>query len=265
MIGFVDFTIVNLTLFILVLVFDLGLSANKQFKLNRVVLLVIPLISLITLLEFSITQIATNSALYSVTLPLIEVSEGVGQGTSFSLWWAYFTVGTIYFVWRIFGSFRLYFRGRLSETQPSKYACYTVKEFGNYSFFNRIFLLEEDLQNELIVKHEEVHIKQKHTWDVLFSELVIALLWINPMVWRLKILIRQNHEYLADQELVLNSKQNTSEYIHLLLDRALSTDHFSLGNYFSLNSLISKRIIMLNKTKTQKTWKTLTITSVMVG
>lgn len=265
MIDFLDFILVNVTLFMLVLLFDFGLSSNNNFKKNRFTLLLIPIISFIPLLEFPNFQLSITESFYKATLPLFQVNGGGIESTSLNYWWIYFSIGGLYFVWRLIGSLTLYFRGSLCQNQLTKYSCYLVKENGNYSIFNRIFLLKEDFNNELIIKHEEAHVRQKHTLDLLLSEVYIALFWINPMVWRLKILIRQNHEYLADNELIINSSQSKTEYIHLLLDRALNTDQFSLGNYFSINSLISKRIIMLNKTKSQKTWKTLTITSIMVG
>ncbi len=124
----------------------------------------------------------------------------------------------------------------------------------SFSLINRIFLNENDKNESLIVDHELAHLRQYHWIDLLFTELLKAILWINPLVWRWSILVKQNHEFLADANVARTYEFGKSEYVHLLLDKAFNTNQFSLGNYFSMHSLISKRINMLNKTRKQNSW-----------
>ena len=63
-------------------------------------------------------------------------------------------------------------------------------------FINREVLHESQLQEILI--HEQCHVEQKHSIDVMLSELFTILCWFNPFAWLLKREIRLNLEYLAD-------------------------------------------------------------------
>ena len=53
--------------------------------------------------------------------------------------------------------------------------------FFNYIIINQQQFSEEELHHILI--HESIHVKQKHSFDVLFSRIICAILWINPVIW----------------------------------------------------------------------------------
>ncbi|HRG93810.1 MAG TPA: M56 family metallopeptidase, partial [Chitinophagaceae bacterium] len=86
--------------------------------------------------------------------------------------------------------------------------------FGNSIFINRRQHSETELQE--IIRHEFVHIRQKHSIDMLWTELLCLLNWFNPFAWMLKKAIRQNLEFIADQE-VLEHGISKKEYQYLLL------------------------------------------------
>ncbi|MBK6828124.1 MAG: hypothetical protein IPG86_15285 [Chitinophagaceae bacterium] len=86
--------------------------------------------------------------------------------------------------------------------------------FGNSIFINRRQHTEPELQE--IIRHEFVHIRQKHSIDMLWTELLCLLNWFNPFAWLLKKAIRQNLEFIADQE-VLDHGISKKEYQYLLL------------------------------------------------
>lgn len=119
-----------------------------------------------------------------------------------------------------------------------------------FSFFRNLFwkesiLLQSDLGRQ-ILKHEMVHIEQKHSYDKLFVQLVQCLFWINPVFYFIKKEIHLIHEYLADQKAVQQS--DTRAFAKMLL-----ASHFS-GNVLPatspfLSSNLKKRLHML----TQKT------------
>lgn len=122
-----------------------------------------------------------------------------------------------------------------------------------FSFFNLIFI-NPDLHNELetkqILTHEQTHARQLHSMDVLLSEILTIICWFNPAVWLLKREIRQNLEFLADNN-VLQSGFDSKNYQYHLLQLSYQTPEIKLTNKFNV-SPIKKRIIMMNQQKTSK-------------
>ena len=51
-------------------------------------------------------------------------------------------------------------------------------------------IAENELQE--ILRHEEAHIKQWHSVDVIFSQIMVAFCWFNPFVWLMNREIRMN-------------------------------------------------------------------------
>ncbi len=119
--------------------------------------------------------------------------------------------------------------------------------FGNSIFINKQLHSLDELQE--IVRHEFVHVKQKHSIDILWSELLCIVSWYNPFSWLLKRSIRQNLEFIADNK-VLESGMNKKEYQYLLL-KVIGNNHFSIASKFNFSSL-KKRIAMMNKMKTAR-------------
>lgn len=120
-----------------------------------------------------------------------------------------------------------------------------------FSFFGMAFLNPEDFSSsdlKEIIKHESIHIKQHHTLDVIFAEIICALFWINPFVWLLKRHIRENLEYLADNN-VLKSGFDAKSYQYHLLRLSYQETTTKMVNHFNVSQLKS-RIIMMNKKKT---------------
>lgn len=122
------------------------------------------------------------------------------------------------------------------------------------SFFNYIFWNENltftALEKEQIFSHELAHIKEKHTLDVLFLELLTVLLWFNPFIYFYKKSLKSIHEYIADHY-VFHQLNYKSNYAQLLIKEA-SNDIaalFIVNTFF--NSLTKNRLVML----TQKTSK----------
>lgn len=95
-----------------------------------------------------------------------------------------------------------------------------------------------------ILKHENAHITQGHTFDLLLTELIISFLWFNPFVWLIKRSIILNHEYLADN-ISIKGSSGVKEYQYALLNLQTSLMRVPLAHNYS--SLIKNRIIMINK------------------
>ena len=129
--------------------------------------------------------------------------------------------------------------------------------FFNYIVFNPKYYTEKELL--LILTHEKAHSRQLHSIDILFTQLFLITQWFNPFVWLYKKLVEQNLEFLADEATVSN-KPTKTRYQQLLLHIAIPVFQKSLTNNF-YNSLLKKRILMLNKTtsKNKNLLKYLTI------
>lgn len=119
--------------------------------------------------------------------------------------------------------------------------------FGNAVFFNVNLHTTEEL--EKIIRHEFVHVKQRHSIDILFSEILCLLNWYNPFAWMIRAAIRQNLEFVADNQ-VLENGINKKQYQYLLL-KVIGNNQFSIAQKFNFSSL-KKRIAMMNKNKSAK-------------
>jgi TonB-dependent SusC/RagA subfamily outer membrane receptor len=119
--------------------------------------------------------------------------------------------------------------------------------FGRSVFINRHQHNEDELKK--IISHEFIHVKQKHTVDILWAEVLCMLNWYNPFAWMLRKSIRQNLEFIADNN-VLENGIDKKEYQYLLL-KVVGLPSFSITPQFNIVSL-KKRIAMMNKIKSAR-------------
>ncbi|WP_298545498.1 M56 family metallopeptidase [uncultured Aquimarina sp.] len=120
-----------------------------------------------------------------------------------------------------------------------------------FSFWNTIFLGDSltDEEKKNIISHELVHVNHKHTIDQIGIEILKILLWWNPLVYIYQARITLLHEYIADS--VTISKVNQRNYIEQLLNAAFQTEKITFINQFFNQSLIKKRILMLQKSQSK--------------
>lgn len=116
-----------------------------------------------------------------------------------------------------------------------------------FSFFSFVFVnpsTDETETNE-IVNHEQEHIRQRHWMDLLLFEILRTMHWFNPVSWLYGRLIRQNHEYLADER-ALQRTSNPAVYRAALLNQMFGGPVISLANSFNY-SLNKKRFNMMKQ------------------
>ena len=125
-----------------------------------------------------------------------------------------------------------------------------------YSFFNTMVVDRELPESGIIIDYEKVHMREWHSADVLFIELASIINWFNPVVYLYKKEIRHIHEFIADEE-AASGMPSKSDYALLLFSNTLGVQPDQLSNNFFNNSLLKRRIIMLNKNKSRRTglWK----------
>ena len=117
----------------------------------------------------------------------------------------------------------------------------------SFSFFSFVFVnpsIDETETNE-IVSHEQEHIRQQHWMDLLLFEILRTMHWFNPISWLYGRLIRQNHEYLADER-ALQRSTNPAIYRAALLNQMFGGPVISLANSFNY-SLNKKRFNMMKQ------------------
>lgn len=121
-----------------------------------------------------------------------------------------------------------------------------------FSFFNYIFIntsLDYKIEANSVLRHEIIHVRYMHGFDLLLSEIICIFYWFHPLVWIYKKNIAQNHEYIADKEVAV--KYQTGRYFQLLVNQALKGKMFSFTNCFSCSNL-KKRMIMMTKKQSNK-------------
>lgn len=126
------------------------------------------------------------------------------------------------------------------------------QDYGTFSFLNYVFISRKLIGSDdfkKIAAHELEHIKQGHTWDILFLEFLVALQWFNPFVWVLRSVVKENHEYLADRA-VIASGVSRGYYKQLLINQ-FTGEQIIITNNFNY-SMIKNRIKMMSKIKSSK-------------
>lgn len=178
------------------------------------------------------------------------------SGTS-SLQIILYTVFAIYLIGIVFRTFlfaknltNIYgFIKKNSKVKENNYWLVNItNQVPAFSFFNYIFinnnyknLSSEELQT--IKDHELIHVKQYHTFDILFVELVGILFWFNPIVGYFKRSLQEIHEYIVD-EIITGNNENKKAYAELLLNLASESTGFSLAASFT-GEYVKRRITML--------------------
>jgi hypothetical protein len=119
--------------------------------------------------------------------------------------------------------------------------------FGRGIYVNQHQHSEHELKD--IIRHEFIHVKQRHSLDILWSEVLCILNWYNPFAWLLRHDIRQNLEFIADQQ-VLQTGLDRKQYQYLLL-KVIGVNSFSIATNFNFSSL-KRRIAMMNKTQSAR-------------
>lgn len=120
-----------------------------------------------------------------------------------------------------------------------------------FSFFQQKVIDHTLPLLEVIDKHEEIHIRQLHSLDVLLFEVLSILVWFNPVIYYYKTAVKHIHEFLADEQ-AASFQGDKEAYALLLLSKALGIHQDALTNTFYNKSLVKKRIFMLHKQRSKK-------------
>ena len=256
---------VNLGIILFYALYKLICTRDTLFNSRRLILLlslilpfIIPLIDIREWMETRESLVMLTNFDYSTTIPEIVVgtagTEPGNQVFVISEW-----IKNIYIAGILALSVRLIVQAislyliilRTPEKTVNGIRIKCMKDkSGPFSFFNWIFLNPDNVKEEEmseILTHEMAHVRQRHSIDVIISELVNICCWINPFAWLMKREVRLNLEFLADRK-VMDAGFATKSYQYHLL--GLTYSHkYGLSNNFNFSHL-KQRIIMMNKKKT---------------
>ncbi len=247
------------------LAYTLLLRKETFFRGNRWFLLlglltsvVLPLVTFEKVIWVAPSPTVTQWTALSNTIPTQAASIEINWYLVFG---CIYGLGLLVFLFQLvfdFKHLRALLKGRNIQ-QIQDYKLIDVNEkvapfsYFNYIVYNSELFSETELNH--ILAHERVHCEQRHSIDVLISRLFCIVFWYNPFIWLYKKSMMQNLEFIADTEALKTLEDKKSYQITLL---KVTTQHncVAITNPF-YQSLIKKRIVMLNKNQSKKSnyWK----------
>lgn len=247
--------------------YSLMLSKETFHRTNRVMLISIAVIALIfPALQSKMGSLIEKDA-YIINIEGIEhflstAIESTGQTQLTQREWIAMSVIVLYLLGVVACSVR-YIISILRVTYIIRHTekrqlddnvtlCLHDKSLTPFSYFGYIVMSRSDYQEGAveIITHEKAHIEMKHSFDLMFIELICLLMWFNPVAWLLKRELKNIHEYEADKA-VLNTGVNPKEYQLMLIKKAFGNRIYTAVNNFN-HCLTKKRIIMMLRQKSNK-------------
>ncbi|HYH14423.1 MAG TPA: M56 family metallopeptidase, partial [Flavisolibacter sp.] len=198
-----------------------------------------------------VLKVVTVSGPYEEELPTIPVSFLEAYG----LILVYTTISTILFFSLVLSLFNIYKLANQHGVQQhgAMRLVLTAAKGTPFSFFNLLFWNPSIDMNtdagQQVLKHELVHIEEKHSLDKFFIQLVLIIAWMNPVFWLIRYELRMVHEFIADRKAVQD--QDASALAAMILQAAYPQHFSQLTNAFFHRS-IKRRLQMLTKIQNPK-------------
>jgi TonB family protein len=256
----------NFALMILYGFYRLVMAKDTFFGYRRVALLAIlmvsmlvPLFDLQSLLQHNTTAVGMATAYADYVLPVVPVYASSGAFTWMDGVAMIYWVGVGALLLRLMAQLGSILRKVMQTTVTTVDGTRIhrlEKDCCPFSFFRWIFVCPESHtagQLREIMVHEQAHVEQYHSLDIVISELFCVFNWFNPFCYLMKHEIRLNLEYLADKA-VLDRGNARKTYQYHLLGLAYHSARRDLTNNFNVLPL-KKRIQMMNKNRTKEIGK----------
>ena len=243
---------VSIALLLMWIPYRYALASEKLFSLNRTVIIVLYIISL--LLGPALNLINTHVALIPGSANTYTFSNSGGDGLFrildiLSILWitgvAIATLLTLYETIKILAILRRC--ERIDRSDESVVYVSQDKYLSPFSFGKSIVMNIDDYNEaaESIIAHESGHIRSLHSLDMIFAQAIAILCWYNPAAWLMRSELKYIHEYQADRH-ALSTGLNTRTYQLLLIKKAAGSNFPSIGNHLN-HSKLKKRIEMMNR------------------
>lgn len=238
------------------LIYLLLYRSQKQFRFNRFFLLgalltsfFLPLITFTvvrTVFQPTVVVPANDEAVVQQVVLLPETGFFRYEKVLFVIYW----IGVFFFLLRLLAgnlkAFSIVRKSRI-EILLGKTVSISEADIHPFTFFGRVVVARETLSHPslaLILQHESVHVDEKHTFDILLSELLFLLQWYNPFAWLIRDSIKNNLEFRADQQVVRGGNMQAYQLAMVsLADKKGVTPFLTALNGNDLKN----RIIMMKK------------------
>ena len=251
--------------------YRLLLSKETFHRFNRIVLLGTATLSFVLpLCVITFKEVVVVPAMTGTSETIVgEAAETVAMvpEASAPIWpvilCSLFALGAmavlLHVVISIIGIRRMIRSGNSQALESGETLIITETDTAPFSWMKYVVISREDYESgySQILTHEKAHIALRHSWDILFVDMITALQWFNPAIWMLKADLRALHEFEAD-DAVLRSGANIKEYQYLLIRKAVSKSGYSVANSFNHSTLKARITMMLNKKSSRMSaWKAL--------
>ena len=246
---------VNIALVVFYLIYRIFLRKLTFYTLNRYYLLGALTFSLlypwIDLSDFWIKE-APDAARWAQQLPQWNEKmqfEALLWVAIETLFWTFAAFFVLRFLVRIVSLWKLHQKSAPAQWFAISYRR-VFEKINPFSFLNHIYVntdchKEEELSDIFI--HEHIHVKEKHSLDMILVELYTAFNWFNPAMWLIRFAIHENLEFITDRR-VLQSGVDKKEYQFSLMHIGTNLQNNNAGllvSNFNLRQL-KRRISMMN-------------------
>lgn len=191
-----------------------------------------------------------NKVVYQYRLPVIQLEDSTpGQfGTeattakTSTLIKKYLSLGYMVgcIIAAIFAAMQVVYTIRVLRRPHRGQAC---------SFFGIVRIDHTAYGSHRIACHEQVHVRQWHSADIVVMQVVKIFNWFNPVVYLYERALKLQHEYIADGE---TAAYDQVAYAELLVSRAMGVSGPVLTNSFSDKKLLKRRVAMLLRNKSSR-------------
>lgn len=208
----------------------------------------------VTFTETILLPYTTPENIASATESLLVLEEETIAFSWTQIAFGLYVIGLLVFSMRLlFQLLTLYKLKKISQVlvDPPFEHIKTPRPLAPFSFFNSIFYYPHSFsakELDTIIRHEKVHAVQKHSLDIIAVELLFVIQWFNPFIWLYKNYLKQNLEFIADEGCQSSDRKF---YQMLLLKEAVGVTNIPISTSF-YNSIIKKRIVMLNQQRSKK-------------
>ena len=181
------------------------------------------------------------------TEPAAEVAEFPWE----KLAWGIYLLGFLLFLARFIRNIRVIhdqIRKNFKVTFRQETIVLVSDSVAPFSFLKYIFYHKDSFENEgipdAVFIHEQCHVREKHSWDILLIEGLLVIFWFHPGLYLARQAIQLNHEFIADQEVIKHFP--VRDYQYLLISILSGQQGFALGSRLNF-PLTKKRFAMMKK------------------
>jgi hypothetical protein len=245
---------VNLYYIVFYVCYYILLRRHTFFRLNRLYLVSTLLLSpVFPLVELTETVRVRPPSIQTVPEPSVHLTAASpGLQTSWlQLTLIIYILGVVFMLVNLlrgfYGLYLLSKQGERIEMESYRLillpeTAATGRKLGSFSFFNFLVICHHDYETcfDTVLRHENVHITQRHSYDILLVEVLKAACWFNPVMWFYKYSLREIHEFLADQQ-----AEDKEVYASFLVSYAQQAAYGSITNNFFNSILLKDRIKMI--------------------